>query len=538
MLLIFPPAAKPCEPPAGIAKLAGALTTHGISCTVLDANLEGLLSLLQRPQAAFDTWTRRAVKNIASNLAALRDTWTYRSPDHYSRAVKDVNRALEASSREFHAILGLADYHHQQLSPVRSRDLVFAAEHPEQNPFYPWFSRRLPEILGKTVSPRRHRDAENNHNNLNGFSPRPLRLSGNNRFFMMSSLVGFSLNYLSQALTTFAMIGFIRREFPGLKIVLGGGLVTSWMKGPAWRNPFGGLVDHLIAGPGEGPLLELFGIKEIGHMHVTPDYSSLPHNEYLSPGFILPYSGSSGCSFRKCSFCPETAEDNPYVPVPVDLAMTDLKSLIEKTDPVLVHLLDNAVSPALMHALANDPPGVPWYGFARISKELTDCDYCKQLKRSGCRMLKLGLESGDQGVLDRLRKGIDLATASLVLKNLHAAGIAAYVYLLFGTPAETIHEARKTLEFVSAHHEAVTFLNLAVFNMPVCGQDAGELEIEHFYEGDLSLYTSFKHPQGWDRRAVRRFLDVEFKKHPAVSMILKNDPPFFTSNHAPFFATQ
>jgi radical SAM superfamily enzyme YgiQ (UPF0313 family) len=216
--------------------------------------------------------------------------------------------------------------------------------------------------------------------------------------------------------------------------------------------------------------------------------------------------------------------------------MSDLRSLIAKTDPVLVHLLDNAVSPSLMHALVNEPPGVHWYGFARIGKELTNRDYCVQLKRSGCRMLKLGLESGDQGVLDRLRKGIDLETASQALKNLHAAGIAAYVYLLFGTPAETLREARKTLEFVADHRDAITFLNLAIFNMPVCGHEAQEQVTEHFYEGDLSLYASFKHPHGWDRRAVRRFLDVEFKKHPAVSEILKNDPPIFTSNHAAFFA--
>ncbi len=523
MLLIFPPAAKPCEPPAGIAKLAGALNAQGISCLVLDANLEALLSILQKPQTASDTWTRRAVKNSSSNLAALRDPQTYRSPDHYSRVVKDVNRVLETSAREFHAILGLADYHHQQLSPVRSNDLIIAAEHPEQNPFYPYFKGRLPEIVKKTFSPRRRQEHEERHEARGGEKD-------------TTPLIGFSLNYLSQALTTFAMIGFIRREFPGVKIVLGGGLVTSWMKGPAWKNPFNGLVDHCIAGPGEGPLLELLGIKESGHEHVTPDYGSLSHEEYLSPGFILPYSGSSGCSFRKCSFCPETAEDTPYVPVPTELAMIDLKTLIAKTDPVLVHLLDNAVGPALMHALANEPPGVPWYGFARIGNELTDRDYCMQLKRSGCRMLKLGLESGDQGVLDRLRKGTDLATASLVLKNLHAAGIAAYVYLLFGTPAETIREARKTLEFVAAHNDAITFLNLALFNMPVCGHEAREYGTEHFYEGDLSLYTAFKHPHGWDRKAVRRFLDVEFKKHPAVSAILKNDPPIFTSNHAAFFA--
>jgi radical SAM superfamily enzyme YgiQ (UPF0313 family) len=501
MLLIFPPAAKPCEPPAGIAKLAGALNAHGIACTILDANLEGLLHLMQKPQIASNTWTRRAVKNISSNLNALRDPRTYQFPDRYSRAIKDVNRVLEASATEFYAVLGLADYHHQQLSPVRSGDLIFAAGHPEQNPFYPYFKLRLPEILDKTGP----------------------------------SLIGFSLNYLSQALSTFAMIGFIRREFPGGKIVLGGGLVSSWMKGPAWKDPFKGLVDHLIAGPGEGPLLELLGIKKNGHTHVTPDYGSLSHDEYLSPGFVLPYSGSSGCYWNKCSFCPETAEDNPYVPVPAELAMSDLTSLIANTDPVLVHLLDNAISPALMQALGNEPLRVPWYGFARIGKELADRDYCMQLKRSGCRMLKLGLESGDQGVLDRLRKGIDLATASLVLKNLHAAGIAAYVYLLFGTPAETIREARTTLDFVVAHRDAITFLNLAIFNMPVCGQEAQEFATEHFYEGDLSLYTAFRHPRGWDRKPVRRFLDVEFKRHPAVSAILKNDPPIFTSNHAAFF---
>jgi hypothetical protein len=281
MLLIFPPAAKPGEPPAGIAKLAAALDAHGLSCTVLDANIEGLRYLMQKPPTALDTWTRRAVKNSSSNLAALRDPRTYRFPDRYRRAVKDVNRVLEASAGEFHAILGLADYHHQQLSPVRSDDLIIAAEHPEQNPFYPYFNVRLPEILDKTVLIP---TTEPFGGKLQrGEGPSTLVRADNGR---TAGVVGISLNYLSQALTTFALIGYLRREFPGLKIVLGGGLVTSWMKGPAWRNPFNGLVDHLIAGPGEGPLLELLGIKEIGHEHVTPDYGALPSEAYLSPGFL------------------------------------------------------------------------------------------------------------------------------------------------------------------------------------------------------------------------------------------------------------
>jgi hypothetical protein len=67
---------------------------------------------------------------------------------------------------------------------------------------------------------------------------------------------------------------------------------------------------------------------------------------------------------------------------------------------------------------------------------------------------------------------------------------------------------------------------------------AGVIERRDFYEGDLSVYTDFIHPRGWSRKSVRTFLENEFRRHPAVSAILNNDPPFFTSNHAPFFVMQ
>jgi radical SAM superfamily enzyme YgiQ (UPF0313 family) len=150
-------------------------------------------------------------------------------------------------------------------------------------------------------------------------------------------------------------------------------------------------------------------------------------------------------------------------------------------------------------------------------------------------MLKLGLESGDQGVLDRLGKGIDLATASRVLVNLKEAGIKVYLYLLFGTPAEAEAAARRTLEFVVRHRESIGFLNLALFNMPVNAREAGDYETGAFYDGDLSLYADFRHPSGWGRREVRHFLTHVFGREPAIAAIVRNCPPLFTSNHAPFF---
>ena len=46
ILLIHPPLAKPGEPPAGIARLAGFLKRGGVDCRIYDANLEGISDLL------------------------------------------------------------------------------------------------------------------------------------------------------------------------------------------------------------------------------------------------------------------------------------------------------------------------------------------------------------------------------------------------------------------------------------------------------------------------------------------------------------
>jgi radical SAM superfamily enzyme YgiQ (UPF0313 family) len=504
MILIHPPVAKPCEPPGGIARLAGALNYHGVKHSILDANLEGLLTLIQGPTNASDRWTMRAFRHRDQHLRSLRATPAYRTPDRYRRAVADLNRLAQMAARRKKVQLSLANYEDETLSPLRSKDLLRASRHPQRNPFFSYFKTRL-EALFERVQPR---------------------------------AVGFSLNYLSQVLCTFAMLGFIRRRWPEMKLILGGGLITSWVRRPSWQNPFGDLVDHLIAGPGEEALLQILGStgdRSPSPAHHRPAYDQFPVEEYMAPGPILPYSASTGCYWKQCAFCPERAEGNPYVAVPVNQVIDDLQLLVEQTRPTLIHFLDNALSPVLLETFTDRSPGISWYGFVRFNRRLADPDYCKALRKSGCVMLKLGLESGDQTVLDAEQKGIDLEQASRALQSLKQAGIASYVYLLFGTPSETIARARATLDFTVRHSESIDFLNLAIFNLPIYGEQAEELETGKLYEGDLSLYTGFRHPEGWDRGKIRQFLDKEFKRHPAVRKILLADPPLFTSNHAPFF---
>jgi len=500
MILIHPPISKPCEPPAGIARLAGAIDGEGRPLTVVDANLDGILRAIHMPVESNDTWTRRSKKNLQTNLDYLRDNKHPWDIARYTRAVMDINRLIGKSLQSPGVQATLSNYQDETLSPVKSSDLIRAAEEPEKNPFYPWFRDWLiPQLSG----------TDNGH-------------------------VGFSLNFLSQALPTFSMIGYLKKECPDTRIILGGGLTTSWMRMPGWKDPFGGLVDDMVAGPGERYLRSFMGIDTI-ERHVRPGYDLFPLESYLSPGLILPYSASSGCYWKKCMFCPEEAEGNPYLPLSVDPVLDDLDFLIDRHRPVMVHFLDNAMSPALLLGLVNHPLTVPWYGFVRMTGHFTDPDFCMGLKRSGCAMLKIGIESGDQGVLDHLQKGIDLESVSLSLKNIKEAGIGTYLYFLFGTPPEGYPEAKHTLDFVKRHHSEIDFMNLAIFNMPLHGPDAEKLPTSKFYEGDLSLYSNFVHPKGWNRDIVRGFLDNEFRRDPVVRPIVMRNPPFFTSNHAAFF---
>ncbi len=504
MLLLYPPVAKPCEPPAGIASLAGVVRRAGVVCRVADLGLEGMVHLLDGAGVppAGDRWGRRAWKNREANLRALREPGTYGNVSRYRKAVLELNRVVESAGGGGVRV-GLANYQDHELTPTRSADLLRMAVEPERSPFFALLRRRLPELLNDQGD----------------------------------GWVGVSLNYLSQALSGFTLIGLVRRLAPATRVIVGGGLMTSWMRSPRWAEPFAGLIDHCVAGPGEAPLLALLGRSDgavgEGGRSGGLDFDGLMLDDYVAPGFIVPYSCSSGCYWNRCSFCPERAEGNRFVMKSPAEVHAELTGLTQRYRPGLLHLLDNGVPPAVLDSFTAGYPGVPWYGFARIDKRLADADFCRRLKASGCVMLKLGLESGSQRVLDTLDKGIDLDTAAQALANLRRAGIATYVDLLFGTPAETEEDARRTMSFVGDHHRAITFLNLAIFNMPIDSPEAATVETMPFSDDDLALYTDFRHPQGWDRRQVRRFLDREFKRQPPLAAILRRDPPLFTSNHAP-----
>lgn len=552
MLLIYPPIARGTEPPLGIARLAGELSRRGAAVRCLDLSAEGVDCLLRRelPPPASSAGAL-ALKRRDRNAALLRSEAGYASPDRYRRAVGELSRALKEAGAAWAggggraSVPGLADYREEGASPTSRADLVAAAADWRSNVFAPLYEERLRAA------------AEGS----------PL------------DVVGISLTFLSQALCAFALAGCVRELFPRTRIVLGGGLVTSWVSQGSLdagdrfgARPDGpsGFVDLMLPGRGEeevGALLELAGSgaegspggarlgtrpaalvkprpaalgKDRSVAPGLPDFADFADLPYFAPSPILPFNFSWGCPWKRCTFCPEVAEDAPYAGLRASDAVSQVRALGGRRDgqgrvPGLFHFTDNEVGPLYLSALAASPPPAPWYGFARFSCRLLDADYCAALARSGCVLLQLGLESGDQAVLDALGKGTRVDEIDLMLRNLRAAGIGVFLYVLFGTPAEDRDAALRTRDFVAERADLIDFMNVAVFNLPVSSAEARSLKTRPFYAGDLSLYREFEHPARWHRGAVRDFLKSDFEGEPAVRAILLRNPPVFTSSHAPYF---
>jgi hypothetical protein len=504
MLLISPPASRICEAHPALARLGGALKAHNVPYRILDGNLEGLIYMINSETSSNDTWTRRAFKGREHSLDMLTSTEGYINFDSYKLYLSNLNRLLKKSILNKGNNISPTNYQDTLLSPLKSTDLKYSAVNYKENPFFPWFSERIPQIIKKMES--------------KGSFVR---------------FIGLSVTFLSQALTAFAMAGFIKKLRPDIQIIWGGGLITSWNGSDRNKNLFP-KNDIVITGPGEIPLLKLFGINS-GNTLFKPEYEFAIKNKYISPGFILAYNTSIGCPWKKCTFCPEKYENNPYIQEHYTKVTEELIFLVKKYNPILVHLTDSEISPEMLRTLAAKSIGAPWYGFCRFTKLLADKQFCRQLASSGCRMLSLGLESGDREVLKAIKKGIKLEEAPIILENLKAAGIGTYIYVLFGTPSEDREAALRTRDFVAGHAHLIDFINAAIFNLPLNSEEAAYLDTDNFYEGDLSLYSEFVHPKGWGRKEIRKFLKKDFFSDPEIRQILNRVPPIFDSSHAPFF---
>jgi radical SAM superfamily enzyme YgiQ (UPF0313 family) len=287
---------------------------------------------------------------------------------------------------------------------------------------------------------------------------------------------------------------FIKKSFPRIKVVAGGGFVNTELRELSEPAIFK-YVDFITLDDGELPFLNIInflpGEKDAETLTRTflrlknnvsyysddmekdlspsetgcPDYSDLPLDRYLSlieianPMHRLWSDGrwnkltiAHGCYWHQCSFCDTTLDYiKRYESTPAPLLVDRIEQVITQTGQTGFHFVDEAAPPAALKELALEllrrKVSISWWTNVRFENAFTE-DLCRLLAASGCIAATGGLEAASDRILTLMHKGVTVRQAARACRNFSKAGIMVHAYLMYGFPTQTAQETIDALEVV------------------------------------------------------------------------------------------
>ena len=95
--------------------------------------------------------------------------------------------------------------------------------------------------------------------------------------------------------------------------------------------------------------------------------------------------------------------------------------------------------------------GIRWNAFSRV--DTITPEIVETMARAGCQAICFGVESGNQEVLDLVKKSSNLAKVKEAMRMTQGVGISALASFIIGLPGETAETLRKTVEFANELHQ-------------------------------------------------------------------------------------
>jgi radical SAM superfamily enzyme YgiQ (UPF0313 family) len=89
---------------------------------------------------------------------------------------------------------------------------------------------------------------------------------------------------------------------------------------------------------------------------------------------------------------------------------------------------------------------IRWFGNARADN-LTDPAFVYRLRRSGCWMLALGIESESEEIRKDMVKRLERQKIQTAFRNMRDAGIKSFAFFIFGYPGETLETIGHTIDY-------------------------------------------------------------------------------------------
>ncbi|MCW5202210.1 radical SAM protein [Desulfobulbus sp. US4] len=196
-----------------------------------------------------------------------------------------------------------------------------------------------------------------------------------------------------------------------------------------------------------------------------------PHH-YFNPNALFPMvtiTTSRGCPHR-CFFCvyPQTMMGHRLRNRSVDNVVDELEYIIANFPELKAIFFEDDTFPAnkkrciaICEEMIRRKIKISWTANARVD---LDQETMRVMKKAGCRCLCVGFESGNQQLLDTMKKGITLEQSRTFMEAARKTGILIHGCFMVGLPGETQETMQETLDLaISLQPDAIQMYPVMVY---------------------------------------------------------------------------
>ena len=189
-----------------------------------------------------------------------------------------------------------------------------------------------------------------------------------------------------------------------------------------------------------------------------PAWHHLKLRDYFNGIYLFPFVdiiGGRGCPFQ-CSFClwPQVVHGNRYRLRSPGNIVDEMEWVLERwpamrqgefffEDDTFTVDVDRAF--AICEEILRRKRNITWSINSRA--DVLRPDLFTMMKRAGCRMVLVGFESGNQAMLDRMRKRTNVGQMREFIRIVRGAGLVIHGCFVLGLPGETQASMEETIRF-------------------------------------------------------------------------------------------
>ncbi len=312
-------------------------------------------------------------------------------------------------------------------------------------------------------------------------------------------LIGMTATILTIS-TVHELSRHIKEKFPETLLVIGGPQLCSAPE----RTMADGTYDLGIVGEGEDTTLELAkammeGLEDFSHINgliikkggklkFTPPRSYIKNLDYLPfparhlypplhkykpvpASYIKKPVGlmisSRGCPYQ-CIFCDRKVFGNAFRAHSPKYVVDEMEHVINVHGAKEIRFMDDTFTMDIKRVdqicdeIFKRKIKVPWTCLTRVNT--VNLDILKKMKRAGCWQVIYGIESGDDRILNIIKKGVTVEQNARGIRLAKQAGLNVRATFVFGIPGETLHTMKKTVDFAKKMNlDVVNFFTVILF---------------------------------------------------------------------------